>query len=65
MEGEIISTRDIFTFQFQRENRDGTIEGTFEPSRLRPDLAARAAQYGLEKHLLESVGITTAMVTVS
>jgi pilus assembly protein CpaF len=34
MEGEIVSTRDIFTFQFQGENRDGLIEGAFEPSRL-------------------------------
>ena len=37
----------------------GFIEGTFEPSRLRPDLTAKAAQHGLEKQLLESVGITS------
>ena len=60
MEGEIVSTRDIFTFKYQGEGRDGLLEGTFEPSRLRPDLAAKAAQYGLETHLLESVGITGA-----
>jgi len=65
MEGEIVSTRDIFTFQFQGENRDGQIEGTFEPSRLRPDLAAKAAQYGLEKRLLQSVGISAGLITVS
>jgi pilus assembly protein CpaF len=65
MEGEIVSTRDIFTFQFQGENRDGRIEGTFEPSSLRPDLAAKAAQYGLERRLLQSVGITTGPITVS
>jgi len=57
MESEIVSTRDIFAFQYRGESRDGFIEGTFEPSRLRPDLAARAAQYGLERQLLESVGI--------
>jgi pilus assembly protein CpaF len=65
MEGEIVSTRDIFTFQYQGENRDGIIHGTFEPSRLRPDLAAKAAQYGLEKQVLSSVGITTGLITVS
>jgi pilus assembly protein CpaF len=65
MEGEIVSTRDIFTFQFQAENRDGRIEGTFEPSRLRPDLAAKAAQYGLERQLLSSVGISAGLITVS
>jgi pilus assembly protein CpaF len=57
MEGEVVSTRDIFTFQYKGEGRDGYLEGTFEPSKLRPDLAAKAAQYGLEKQLLESVGI--------
>jgi pilus assembly protein CpaF len=65
MEGEIVSTRDIFTFQFQGENRDGLIEGTFEASRLRPDLAAKAAQYGLERQLLSSVGISAGPITVS
>jgi pilus assembly protein CpaF len=57
MEGEIVSTRDIFTFNQRGEGRDGFLEGTFEPSRLRPDLATKAAHYGLERQLLESVGI--------
>jgi pilus assembly protein CpaF len=63
MEGEIVSTRDIFTFTFKGENRDGFIEGTFEPSKLRPDLAAKAAQYGLEKQLLTAVGISPGLIT--
>jgi pilus assembly protein CpaF len=57
MEGEIVSTRDIFTFKYQGES-GGFLHGIFEPSRLRPDLAVKAAQYGLEKQLLSSVGIT-------
>jgi pilus assembly protein CpaF len=65
MEGEVVSTRDIFVFKFQGENRDGIIEGTFEPSRLRPDLAAKAEQYGLANQLLQSVGITAGPITVS
>jgi pilus assembly protein CpaF len=65
MEGEIVSTRDIFTFQHQGENRDGIIQGTFEPSKLRPDLAEKAAQYGLERQLLSSVGISPTLITVS
>ena len=64
MEGEIISTRDIFKFEYKGE-RDGVLQGTFEPSRLRPDLAAKAAQYGLERQLLSSVGISTGLITVS
>jgi len=65
MEGDIISTRDIFAFNFQSENRDGIIEGTFEPSRLRPDLAAKAAQHGLERQLLSAVGISTGLITAN
>jgi pilus assembly protein CpaF len=57
MEGEIVSTRDIFNFKYTGE-RGGFIEGIYEPSRLRPDLTVRAAQHGLERQLLEAVGIT-------
>jgi pilus assembly protein CpaF len=57
MEGEVVSSRDIFLFKYTGE-RGGFIEGAFEPSRLRPDLTARAIPYGLERQLLEAVGIT-------
>lgn len=60
MEGEVVSTRDIFTFNYTGENRNGLLEGNFEPSRLRPDLAVKAAQHGLERQLLECVGINVA-----
>jgi pilus assembly protein CpaF len=56
MEGEIVSTRDIFTFKYTGE-QGGRLIGHFEPSRLRPDLAIKAQEYGLERQLLESVGI--------
>jgi pilus assembly protein CpaF len=57
MEGQVITARDLFTFQYSGRGRDGIINGTFEPSGLRPDLASRAAQYGLERTVLEAVGI--------
>jgi pilus assembly protein CpaF len=57
MEGEVITARDLFTFDHHGEGRDGRLQGNFEPSRLRPDLAARAAHFGLERQLLEAVGI--------
>jgi pilus assembly protein CpaF len=57
MEGEIITARDLFVFQHGGEGRDGRLQGTFEPTRLRPDLVVRAAQYGVERQLLEAVGI--------
>jgi pilus assembly protein CpaF len=56
--GDAISMRDLFTFEHRGERRDGTIEGVFESSRMRPDLAVRAAQFGLERQLLEALGVT-------
>jgi pilus assembly protein CpaF len=57
MEGDIITTRDLFSFQYRGNRRDGFIDGVFEPSRLRPDLVTRAAHYGLERPLLGALGI--------
>jgi len=57
MEGEIISTRDLFTFRYCGERSDGSLEGVFESTRMRPDLVSRAAHYGLELPLLEVLGI--------
>jgi len=57
MEGEIITARDLFTFQYRGERSDGFIEGAFESTRMRPNLVTRAAHFGLELPLLEALGI--------
>jgi pilus assembly protein CpaF len=57
MEGDIITARELFTFQYRDERDDGRIEGTFESTRMRPDFAARAARFGLEQELLDALGI--------
>jgi pilus assembly protein CpaF len=62
MEGEIITMRDLFTFNYRGERRDGTIDGNFQPGRLRPDFTSRAARYGLEKELLDVVGVGGVLV---
>ena len=63
MEGDIITARDLFTFQYRGDGRDGSIEGAFESSRVPPDrtrptpnLFSRAAHRGLERRLLEALG---------
>jgi pilus assembly protein CpaF len=58
IDGDVISARELFTFQFRSEQHDGRIEGVFEPTRLRPDFLARASRYGLDRELLEALGIT-------
>jgi len=57
MEGDIITARELFTFQYRCERRDGQIEGTFESTRTRPDFIARAERFGLDRELLDALGI--------
>jgi pilus assembly protein CpaF len=56
MEGEIITTQDLFTFQFEGEGPDGKLMGSFKSSGLRPHFVTRAEYYGLDRALLEAVG---------
>ena len=57
MEGEIITMRELFTYDFRGERRDGRIEGEFRSTRMRPDFLSRAARIGLDRQLLELVGV--------
>jgi pilus assembly protein CpaF len=56
MEGEIITTQDLFTYQFEGETADGKLKGKFVSSGLRPHFTPRAEYYGLDKALLEAMG---------
>jgi pilus assembly protein CpaF len=55
MEGDTITTHDLFTFKFQGEGTDGRLRGTFQPSGIRPAFLPRAEYYGLDKMLLETI----------
>jgi pilus assembly protein CpaF len=57
VDGDIIAIRDLFTFHYRGERRDGRIEGEFQSMRLRPDFVARAERCGLERDLLNAIGI--------
>src|SRR6516225_267373 len=57
MEGDIITARELFTFQHRGTRYDGRIEGELESTRMRPEFAARAARFGLEGELLDAIGI--------
>jgi pilus assembly protein CpaF len=56
MEGEVIITQDLFTYEFKGETVDGKLSGAFKSSGLRPHFLPRAAYYGLDKVLMESMG---------
>ncbi|MDE2485835.1 MAG: CpaF family protein [Alphaproteobacteria bacterium] len=56
MEGDIITTQELFAYRFEGEGADGRLIGRFESSGLRPAFSPRAAYYGLERMLLEAMG---------
>ena len=56
MEGEIITTQDLFTYQYEGEGPDGKLKGNFKSSGLRPHFTPRAEYYGLDRALLEAMG---------
>jgi pilus assembly protein CpaF len=55
MEGEIITTQELFTFQYQGETGEGRLRGVFHPSGIRPAFLPRAEYYGLDRALLEAI----------
>jgi pilus assembly protein CpaF len=56
MEGEIITTQDLFTYQYEGEGADGKLKGTFKSTGLRPHFTPRAEYYGLDRALMEAMG---------
>jgi pilus assembly protein CpaF len=56
MEGEVVITQDLFTYEFKGESLDGKLSGAFKSSGLRPHFLPRAAYYGLDKVLMEAMG---------
>jgi pilus assembly protein CpaF len=55
MEGDVITTHDLFTFKFEGEGSDGKLRGAFQPTGIRPFFLPRAEHYGLDKMLLEAI----------
>jgi pilus assembly protein CpaF len=56
MEGEVVITQDLFTYEFKGESADGKLAGAFKSSGLRPHFLPRAAYYGLDRVLMEAMG---------
>jgi len=56
MEGEVVTTQDLFNFEFEGEDADGTLHGSFNSTGLRPHFLPRAQYFGLDRALMEAVG---------
>ncbi|HLY47112.1 MAG TPA: ATPase, T2SS/T4P/T4SS family [Stellaceae bacterium] len=55
MEGDVITTQDLFTYQFQGEGADGRLRGAFNPTGIRPVFLPRAEYFGLDRALMEVI----------
>jgi pilus assembly protein CpaF len=55
MEGEVIVTQDLFTFEFTGEDEHGKLVGKFKSAKVRPKCLAQAAYFGLDQALLEAM----------
>ena len=47
MEGEVVTTQDLFKFIYEGETSDGSVAGRFDCSNLRPHFMPRAEYFGL------------------
>ena len=56
MEGDVVTTQDLFKFRFEGEDSDGSLVGRFDCTRLRPHFLPRAEYFGLGTRLLEAMG---------
>ena len=55
MEGDVVTTQDLFTFEYEGENRDGTLKGDYKSSGVRPNFIKRAAYFGLDHPLQQAM----------
>ena len=55
MEDDIITTQDLFTFEYAGENAAGMIQGEFRYTGVRPHFSEKAEYFGLERALLEAL----------
>lgn len=55
MEDDIVTTQDLFTFEYTGEDAAGMIQGEFHYNGVRPHFSSKAEYFGLERALLEAL----------
>ncbi len=53
MEGDVVTTQDLYTYKFETEDADGNLVGSFASAGIKPKFSERAAYFGLEDILME------------
>jgi pilus assembly protein CpaF len=62
MEGDIVTTQDLFTFEYLGEDPSGRLSGVFKSTGLRPHFLSRAAYFGLDRALMQAVSAATTVI---
>lgn len=55
MEGDVITTQDLFKFEFTGEDESGRLVGHFRSTGVRPHFLGKAEYFGLERALMEAM----------
>ncbi|HEY5210808.1 MAG TPA: CpaF family protein [Stellaceae bacterium] len=57
LEGDTVTTQDLFTYQYEGENRDGTLRGSYINHGYRPHFLPKIAPTGLERRFMEIIEV--------
>lgn len=55
MEGDVITTQDLFRFEFTGEDEAGRMKGDFKSTGVRPHFLEKAEYFGLERALMDAM----------
>jgi pilus assembly protein CpaF len=62
MEGDVITTQELFTYQFERLTGDGHLRGNFVPGKLSPYFLPKADYVGLGRELVRALNLESSEV---
>ncbi|MBV8139267.1 MAG: Flp pilus assembly complex ATPase component TadA, partial [Deltaproteobacteria bacterium] len=57
MDGDIITSRELFSFRQRCEKAETSIDGVFASSHTRPDFLTRAERFGFRTELLDALDL--------
>jgi len=55
MEGDVITTQDLFVYKFSGEDENGKLIGNWTSTGVRPHFMSKAEYYGLDRALAEVI----------
>ena len=55
LEGDVVTMNDIFQYEYEGENSDGTLRGRFKASRVRPSFLPRLQYFNLDRAWISAI----------